>query len=411
MIGIPHTGNGRPRRRVLFVESYPHVMAGQQKTMLSLLEQVPRDRLEPLLAVPSDGPFLDAVSELDVPSVVLPYPALLGTYGGAVYRYRGWRRAMFGWQAVRYGWQIRRRLRELRVSGIFANDMRGLLTVGPAARSLGIPVMIWDKLDQPHGWLDLMEFPLANVTAMISEAVKRKFPDWQLRRYRRQLHTIPNGTDVATFDAAQPIRDELGLGKDDIAIGLVGTVTHRKGQDRLLAIVPELVSRVPGAVVLLVGEASGSAEDDQYRRDLPNRDHPRVRFLGQRQDMPAIMQSLDMLVTPSRHEGLGRVNTEAMACRKPVVGARAGGIPEVVQDHETGFIVEGNDAPGLLQAVVTLCRDPALRAAMGQAGRRRVERLYDRRVQIDKVLALLERLVRGKGKRWARQSAGLPTSL
>lgn len=388
-----------PQPKLLFAESYPHVVFGQQRTLLSLL-QLAKQTVNgpPCVAVPGPGPFVDKAVRIGAQPVMLPYPSLLARYGGAVYRYRGLQRAALLGQAATYVARGRRMLRRLRPAGVFCNDMRGLLTVGVAARTLGIPVLIWDKLDRPHGRLDCLQLPLCNEIAFISEAVKTKFPAWQLRRYRDRLHTVPNGADLARFDRGVPNREALGLLPTDVAVGIVGTVTQRKGHDRLLRLVPELVDRVPDALVLVVGEGAGP-DDDAFAVQLPNRDHPRVRFLGMRDDMPNVMHALDLLVVPSRHEGMGQVVAEAMACRKPVVGARVGGIPEVIVDGETGILFDGDDSRQLLDALVALCRDPERRRRMGDAGRRRVEQHFDRRIQMQKILDLFLLTIENHGRR------------
>jgi glycosyltransferase involved in cell wall biosynthesis len=386
--------------RGLFVESYPRAMYGQQQELLAMLERFPRDRAEPLVLVPGRGAVVPAVRRLGVRCLALAYPPLLSRYGGAIYRYNALRRIALGWQTLRYIWRARKRLRELRVSGVYCNDLRGLLTVGAAARSLHIPVMIWDKLDRPHGMLDLCELPLTNAVAFISEATKAKFSPRQLRRYAHRLHTIPDGADLPRFTAARANRQALGIDKDDVAIAVVGTVTHRKGQDRLLKILPQLLAAAPQALLLIVGAPSDSEADRGYLAGLPFRDHPRVRWLGQRSDIPEIMQSIDVLVAPSRHEGLGVVLLEAMACGKPVVGARTGGIVEVVVDGQSGWLVDGDNAQEVLAALTGLCHSEPLRRRMGWCGRERVARHFNRDVQMHKILALLLEMVAREGRRW-----------
>ena len=235
-------------RRALFVESYPHAMYGQQQEMLAMLKRWPRDRFNAMVATPADGPFVDAVRELGIEPILVRYPALLAAYGQAVYGYRGLRRMAFAWQIGTYALRWRRKLLEVRPTGVFCNDLRGLLTAGVAARSLGIPVMIWDKLDRSHGWLDCLELPVASATVFISEAVKTKFPRWQLGAFRTRLHTVPDGTDISRFDAAEPNRRELGIGANDVVIAVVGAITARKGQDRVLRVLPQLLEQVPRAL-------------------------------------------------------------------------------------------------------------------------------------------------------------------
>jgi glycosyltransferase involved in cell wall biosynthesis len=381
--------------RVLFVESYPHVIFGQQKTLLTLLQKCASTPLENVVGVTADGPFVNAVQQqIGCEVIRFEYPALLANYGGAVYRYRGLRQLFFGWQVLKYIARIRRILKEKRIKGVFCNDMRGLLTVGIAARCLGIPVMIWDKLDRPHGWLDWLQLPLANKVAFIAEAVKVKFPAWQLKYYRNRLSIVPEGADVAIIDAIQALkRSELGIKDEALVVAIVGSITPRKGLDRVLAILPALVAQIPNALLLIIGSADSSDEDQAYLQNIPNRSHQQAIFLGFREDVLAIMHAIDILVIPSRQEGMGLVVVEAMACHKPVVGARTGGIQEVIVDGETGILFYGDDSEQLLAALIKLAGSAELRKKMGQAGRERVEKYYDRSIQMGKIINLLTELV------------------
>ncbi len=381
--------------RVLFVESYPHVIFGQQKTMLTLLQKCDPTQLESIVSVTAEGPFVNAVQQqIGCEVIQFEYPALLANYGGAVYRYRGLRKLFFGWQVLKYIARIRRVLKEKQIEGVFCNDMRGLLTVGIAARSLGIPVMIWDKLDRPHGWLDWLQLPLANKVAFIAEAVKVKFPTWQLKYYRNRLSTVSDGADVAVIDAVQALtRSEIGIKDDALVFAIVGSITPRKGQDRVLAILPALVAQIPNALLLIIGSAGSNDEDQTYLQNLPNRSHQQAIFLGFREDVLAIIHAIDILVIPSRQEGLPLVIGEAMACNKPVIGARTSGIPEVIVDGETGLLFDGDDSEQLLAALIKLARSSELRHKMGKAGRERVEKYYDRSVQMGKIINLLTDMV------------------
>jgi glycosyltransferase involved in cell wall biosynthesis len=88
------------------------------------------------------------------------------------------------------------------------------------------------------------------------------------------------------------------------------------------------------------------------------------------------MKSIDLFVMSSVTEGLGSAILEAMACRRAVVGTRAGGIPEAVVDGETGLLVSPRDDHALAGAMATLLKDPVRRARMGAAGRARVEAVF-----------------------------------
>jgi glycosyltransferase involved in cell wall biosynthesis len=114
--------------------------------------------------------------------------------------------------------------------------------------------------------------------------------------------------------------------------------------------------------------------------DGPDRDllpEGPVELLGERDDVAELLASSDVFVLSSRAEGLPISILEAMAAGLPVVATRVGGIPELVVDGETGFLVPAGDAPARADALRRLVEDPALRERLGAAGRRRAEELFD----------------------------------
>lgn len=387
------------RSRAVFFESYPHVMAGQQRTILSLMESWRSNFGDCVLVTPFSGSFVEEAQRHGFECRIVPYSDRLARYGGAIYRDGLSARIQTWKEASQYILRSRRWLRECQPDVLYCNDLRGLLTFGIAARTLGIPVLIWDKLDKPHGLLDWLQLPVAERNLIISQAVSKKYPGWQNAIFKRRIRVVLNGADYASFDCARPIRDELGLLTEDLVIGIVGTVTHRKGHDRLLHLVPQLCELNSHIRIVIFGSWTDSQEDRDYYERLPNRCHPRVEFFGYRGDSGEIMKSLDILVVASRHEGMGQVTVEAMACCIPVVGARAGGIPEVVEDGVTGLLFDGDDSNDLFKQLSRLVNSPQLCEEMGNAGRKRVEEYFDRSRQMHVVCEELSALAESKSRR------------
>jgi glycosyltransferase involved in cell wall biosynthesis len=104
-----------------------------------------------------------------------------------------------------------------------------------------------------------------------------------------------------------------------------------------------------------------------------------------------MLKSVDLVVMSSVTEGLGSVILEAMACRRAVVGTRAGGIPEVIEDGVTGLLVPPRDEAALAHALATLLPDVTRRKAMGEAGRRRVESEFSLDALVRRTLAVYNR--------------------
>ena len=375
-------------KKILFVESYPQILYGQQRTLFRLLESAQEIFIVPVVAVTGGGEFTDEVLRRSIDLVRFPYPSTLSSYGGAIYRYQGLKRVHMYLQLIGYVFSLRRKLKNLNLDSIYCNDMRGLLTVGVAARSIGLPVILWDKLDKPHGWLDWVQLPLVSVNIVISNAVLTKYPKWQIKFFAKKITRISEGVDTPVCDEVDSVREELSISGNDLLIGIIGSINVRKGHDRVFSIWKELLEEVPNLKLIVVGEAL-STEEIVYLKSLHAMKLDKIYFLGQRNDVPSLMKSLDILVVPSRYEGMGLVIVEAMCARKPVIGANTGGIPEVIVDGETGIIIDGDSRQDMIDAVLRLARSPELRKKMGAAGRARVEKYFNRPTQMKKVLQQL----------------------
>jgi glycosyltransferase involved in cell wall biosynthesis len=144
----------------------------------------------------------------------------------------------------------------------------------------------------------------------------------------------------------------------------------------LLRAFGEALAEVPHAVLLVAG-APLFNRDDEYLEllkrttsDLSIGD--KVRMLGARDDIGALMQALDVLIVNSSVEPFGLVILEAMACGTPVLAAAVDGIPEIIEHDENGWLFPPRDEAALAQAIVNLCRQPKLRARLAEQGQQHV---------------------------------------
>jgi glycosyltransferase involved in cell wall biosynthesis len=193
--------------------------------------------------------------------------------------------------------------------------------------------------------------------------------------------------------------------RDDGAVELlfVGRLEPRKGIDTLLDAGIDLLRERPRARLRLAGADNPYATDDPRpyaeRVDARLAGEPDVRsrivFEGEVSDerLDQLLAEADVFCAPSRYESFGLINVEAMMFARPVVSSRAGGIPEVVADGETGILVEVDDAGGLRDAMRRLVDDADLRARMGAAGRRRFEREFDNAVAVGHTIGVLREAI------------------
>jgi len=230
-----------------------------------------------------------------------------------------------------------------------------------------------------------------------------------------RVRTIYNGTDFcgdAPVEACRqgrvrhrpdfapdtdplPVRAELSLPPDAELIGLFGSVNDFKGHPILVRSVRQVVAARPRAFVVCVGAVEPKMQRQLWEMAAEDGVAERLRFTGLRNDVQRLMSQMDVITLPSRYEACSMSIIEAMALGKPVVATRAGGNPELVQDHETGLLIE-RTPEALAQALCALLADAERRRQMGEAARRRAEMRFSAAIMVKQVEALYYELIQGR---------------
>ncbi len=194
---------------------------------------------------------------------------------------------------------------------------------------------------------------------------------WNVRPGDALIARIPYGVDVPELPAAADRTDA------EVRFLFVGRFERRKGIDLLLAAIPEVLDRVPGAVFDLAGGDPDGRPGDVLRALAPAH-AARVRVHGRVDEARRgeLYRDCDVFVAPSRYESFGLVYLEAMAWAKPCVACDAGGAQVVVGHERAGLLAPPEDAAALADALVRLGTDRALRERLGRQGRAIVEAEY-----------------------------------
>ena len=194
----------------------------------------------------------------------------------------------------------------------------------------------------------------------------------------KEMVKIAPGIDTAHFipqpDAMQK-RKELGLQDKKIIIS-VGRLVHRKGQDKLIEAMPDVLRKIPNAHLLIVGEGPYKNHLEKLVNKLSIKEN--VSFAGRimYDRLPSYLSAADLFAMPSRSrffglevEGLGIVYLEASACGIPVLAGNSGGAPDAVLEGVTGLCVDGTNVAEIASAVIEICSDAERASHMGAAGR------------------------------------------
>jgi glycosyltransferase involved in cell wall biosynthesis len=203
---------------------------------------------------------------------------------------------------------------------------------------------------------------------------------------RANWRVIPNGVDLDAWTEASgkertAARRRLELDERPTVV-CVGRLCRQKGQDILLKAWPAIVSGVPEARLVLVGDGPDA-------KLLRHRAGEGVRLVGERADVGDWLAAADVVAVPSRWEGMSIGMLEAMARGRSVVASDVGGAQEAL-GREAGEVVPSEDAFALANAIVTRLRDPAQAAAEGRAARESAERSHDLRATTAALAELYE---------------------
>ncbi len=262
--------------------------------------------------------------------------------------------------------------RLLRSSGIaiaHSFDFYSNLMLGPVARRARVPVVIGslrslaDRLNPLQFGALLWVLGRCDRVVCNSRAAARKLVDNGLAADK--LVVIPNALAAEAFAFPAPALPRMGT---VARVGMIGRMNEAvKNQETFLRACAALAAQFPQVEFVLAGDGPLRPRYEQLARGLGIAQ--RVRFLGERRDVTAVLASLDVSVVPSLSESLSNVVLESMAAGKGIVASCVGGNTELIQEGVSGRLVMPEDYEGCAEAIASLLRNPSLRADMGRRAR------------------------------------------
>lgn len=304
--------------------------------------------------------------------------------------------AKHSWQALRVARELERSLTAFQPDVVQCFLFHANILGSWAARRAGAPVVltgirvadrrIW------HAALSRWFSALADRHVCVSAAVAEHWRE-RARISPTACVVIPNGVDVEQIQTIQPASlERFGIPAGAYTLLYVGRLDRQKGVDRLLASAEELLARCATGHLLVLGR--GPLEPAVLRAVRTPRLSGRLHFLGWREDALTFVASGDLLLLPSRWEGMPNVLLEAMALGKPVVAFDAEGVAEALGPDAGVQRVPGQDMCQFLDAVGTLVQNRQLALHLGQLNQLRVRRKFDLAGMVDAYATLYEQLLR-----------------
>lgn len=345
---------------------------GARRSLVELVRALPPG-IEPVVALPRmDGIALE-LKELGIPLVVAPQGA-----------WRKWRGRLTAWFHQLPA--LRQAIRHHQPDLLHANEFH-IVPQALAASGGNRPVTAHVRLGITPRQVQTYRMAGCSRIVAVSAAVAELFDGTPCRP---KVRVVPNGVDVARLASDGPLppgvapwREQLGrippAGGPWLVAGLFGLVSERKNQ----LVAAEAVARCAAAghrvALLLAGDAfkASAPYGEALRHRIAQPDIAgRILWLPFQTDVASLYRAIDVNLLISSEEGFGRTIIEAGALGKPSIGARTGGIPELIADGETGRLVPAGDPAALAGVLAALASEPAHLSAMGAAARDRVLRRY-----------------------------------
>ena len=208
---------------------------------------------------------------------------------------------------------------------------------------------------------------------------------------KNKLAVIHDAVDSYTITQQAETAEPLNFKKDDILIGTVAALVERKGHKYIFKAMTKVKKQFPKARLLVIGQGSLEKDLKELAKSLDLKKE--IIFLGFQKNIPAILKKLDVFVLYPLREGLGVASLEAGACSLPTVASKVGGLQEVVEDGQTGFLVPPKNPHALADKINFLLANPEMRITMGKKAKQRVETIFSVEKMVDSYIKIYKELL------------------
>jgi len=364
----------KPKTRIVLTITELCV-GGAEKCLTNLATRLDRTRYEPrVIVIDAEPPagqlsLLNELTEADVPVHFI----------GATHATR----ILF---AVR---QMSRLLREIQPDVVQSFLFHANVVTAMAAKFAAVgPVLAGIRVADPSRWRLFVERRLRNRFdrfVCVSDQVARQLSQ-SIPAAEDKIEVIPNGIDpqpIAPIDKAA-----LGLDPSRQLVVFVGRLTEQKGLDKLFPQLPHVFAKFPNVDLALVGDGDQRESLQELAEDLGIQS--RIHFLGWRADAQSIIATAELLVLPSRWEGMPNVVLEAMAQGKPVVANNCEGIKQLLGSYPQQVV---NDSNGLADRLIEMLDNEDLRSACGMSNLACVREHFSVKSMVQSYQAMFDKVV------------------
>ena len=365
-------------KRILYLHAGAE-MYGADKVLLELIKGLDRQEFEAHVILPNDGVLVEALRQVGAQVSVLDYPILRRKYfnpKGILEYLKSYRR---------YSQKIAQYVRGNGID-LVHNNTTAVLEGVYLKRKVKLP-LIWhvhEIIVKPKAISDFINFLMgryADKIVTVSQAVASHVNQSPFIK-EDQVQVIYNGVDNAVYHPMQAstVRERFAIPEESLVIGMVGRVNAWKGQGDFLEAVTPILEQNPNSIAFLAGSAFSGEEwrvEELESTIAKSSVASQIKRVDYYEHTTELYNMFDIFVLPSTNpDPLPTVVLEAMACGKPVVGYRHGGVCEMVDEGTNGLLATPNQPAELSKAIQELADNTEKREQFGKASVQRQKELF-----------------------------------
>jgi len=333
--------------KILYIDTPLDPPGGGQFSLLLLLRYLNKEKFEPLVFIPEEKKFAEILKQNNIKYKVVKNFGLFFE------------------------------IKKYRPSIVHCNAPVRKYTFISAtmAKIFEIPFIWHNRVVDFAGWREKLIFDFSDRVIVTSEAVKKKFLGF---KNQNKIVKIYNGVDTERFKPGintEKIKKEFNISDEGNIFGCIARFDKWKGLEYFVDMAKIIVEKIPESKFFLVGDGVERENLELKIKKLDLED--RFFLTGFRENIEEFISVFDVLVIPtSEEEPFGRTAIEAMACEKPVVATKSGGLVEIIDNGITGFLVEPKSGQALADACLWLAQNKEKAIEMGKRARETVEKIF-----------------------------------
>lgn len=364
---------------ILYLSHCGSSIGGGEKQLFYLVTHLNKKSYQPIVVCPDDGIFAEQLREAKVPTVILNLPP--------------WRKVISRLTRHTAAAKLTDLAKKHNVQLVHTSDSWLNPYLLQIKTQLNIPVIshVRNVLTSQQ----VSKYAFGQMSHIIAISEQNKTSLVQAGISSEKIDVVLNCVDLFVF---QPNLIEDDKKSEPFVVGIVGRIEPFKRQKTFVEIAYQVVKQCQNARFHIVGAALNTPEHRAYDKEVRQlvskyKLENVVHFTGHRDDMPCVMQELDLLVTLSA----GSVVAEAMASRKPVIGTPIGSTSDMILDGVTGWVIPLNAIETISNRIVQLVTDSAKCKKMGKAGRKHAEKTFSIETHVQKIENIYEKLLEATG--------------